>query len=339
MVCMVSIKTIAEECGVSIATVSKALNNHSDVSSTTKKLVCDTAKKLGYFPNAQARALKTNKTYNIGVLLQDKAHSGLTHSYFSAVLDSFRVEVEKNGYDITFICGKIGGNEMSYYEHCMYRSVDGILAACVDFYDSEIAELMKCDIPLVTIDYQAEGVCSVSSDNVIGIRKIVEYASECGHQKIAYIYGESSQVTTMRLNSYLDTMKRLGIQVQLDYLRQGKYHDVDSVHKITAEMLTLYDRPTFIILPDDFAAIGALNAAKEAGVRIPEDLSIAGYDGIKMTQLMKPALTTFEQDTYKIGRTAAEILLKKIRKEDISESEKSALISGNFIKGATVKNI
>lgn len=174
---------------------------------------------------------------------------------------------------------------------------------------------------------------------MIGIRKIVEYASECGHQKIAYIYGESSQVTTMRLNSYLDTMKRLGIQVQPDYLRQGKYHDVDSVHKITAEMLTLYDRPTFIILPDDFAAIGALNAAKEAGVRIPEDLSIAGYDGIKMTQLMKPALTTFEQDTYKIGRTAAEILLKRIRKEDISENEKSALISGNFIKGATVKNI
>ena len=98
---VVSIKTIAEECGVSIATVSKALNNHSDVSSATKKLVCDTAKRLGYFPNSQARALKTNKTYNVGVLLQDKAHSGLTHSYFSAVLDSFRVEVEKNGYDIT----------------------------------------------------------------------------------------------------------------------------------------------------------------------------------------------------------------------------------------------
>lgn len=114
---MVSIKTIAEECGVSIATVSKALNNHSDVGVATKQLVCETAKRLGYLPNAQARALKTNKTYNIGVLLNDKAKSGLTHCYFSAVLDGFRVEAEKKGYDITFICGQIGGSSMSYYEH------------------------------------------------------------------------------------------------------------------------------------------------------------------------------------------------------------------------------
>ena len=339
MVSMVSIKTIAEECGVSIATVSKALNNHNDVSSATKKLVTDTAKRLGYFPNAQARALKTNRTYNIGVLLQDKAHSGLTHSYFSAVLDSFRVEVEKNGYDITFICGKIGGNVMSYYEHCMYRSVDGVIAACVDFYDTEVTDLLKSNIPLVTIDYQADDVCSVSSDNISGIKQIVEYAYECGHQKIAYIYGDSSQVTTTRLNSYLDTMKRLGIQVQPDYLRQGKYHDVEITYNIVLEMLKLHDRPTFIILPDDFSSVGALNAAKELGISIPDELSIAGYDGIKMTQLMNPSLTSFEQDTHEIGRKAAELLLKVIKKEEFPDSERSIVISGKFIKGSTVKNI
>lgn len=339
MVCMVSIKTIAEKCGVSIATVSKALNNHSDVSSTTKKLVCDTAKQLGYFPNSQARALKTNKTYNIGVLLQDKANSGLTHSYFSAVLDGFRVELEKNGYDITFIGGKIGGNAMSFYEHCMYRSVDGVIAACVDFYDSEINELLKSGIPVVTIDYQADNVYSVSSDNVTGIKKIVEYAKKCGHEKIAYIYGETSQVTTMRLNSYLDTMKELGIQVQPDYLRQGEYHDTETTYKITSEMLKLYDRPTFIIVPDDFASIGAINAAAEIGFSIPGDLSIAGYDGIRMTQLMKPSITTFEQDTRQIGKSAAQLLLKIIKKENITEEERNAVITGKFIKGATVKEI
>lgn len=339
MVRMVSIKTIAEECGVSIATVSKALNNHSDVSGTTKKLVCDTAKKLGYFPNAQARALKTNKTFNIGVLLQDKAHSGLTHNFFSAVVDSFRVEVEKRGYDITFICGRIGGNVMSYLDHCMYRSVDGVIAACVDFYDREIVDLLKSNIPVVTIDYQADNICSVSSDNVSGLRKIVEYAYECGHSKIAYVYGESSQVTTMRLNSFLDTMKKLGLQVQPDYLRQGKYHDIASAHDITVDMLKLYDKPTFLILPDDFAAIGAMKAAEEAGISIPDDISIAGYDGIQMTQLMSPALTTFEQDTRAIGKAAAELLIRIIRKEELAEDEKKALIGGKFIKGATVKHI
>lgn len=336
---MVSIKTIAEECKVSVATVSKALNNHSDVSEATKKLVCETAKKLGYFPNAQARALKTNKTYNIGVLLEDKAHNGLTHNYFSSVLDSFRVTVELRGYDITFICRKIGDNAMSYYEHCRYRQVDGILAACVDFYDSEVAKLFSSDIPIVSIDFQSEGQYSVSSDNALGMKAIVEYLHSCGHTKIAYIYGESSQVTTNRLNSYLDTMKKLGIQVQPDYLSRGKYHDADGCEKLVTAMLKLYDPPTCIIMPDDVCAIGAMNAAKKMGLSIPDDISIVGFDGMQTTQLMTPSLTTYYQDTVEIGKKAAESLVKLIRKEEIYEAQREIVISGKLIKGNTVKHI
>ncbi|MGN1480295.1 LacI family DNA-binding transcriptional regulator [Porcipelethomonas sp.] len=336
---MVSIKTIAEECGVSIATVSKALNNHSDVGAATKKLVCDTAKRLGYFPNAQARALKTNKTYNIGVLLDDKAKSGLTHCFFSAVLDGFRVEAEKQGYDITFIGGQIGGSEMSCYEHCIYRRVDGVLAACVDFYGNEVRELMDSEIPLVSIDFKSEDHYSVSSDNSEGIRTLVNYAYECGHTKIAYIYGDSSQVTTIRLNSYLDTMKELGLQVQPDYLKQGKHLDTVITQKLTLEMLGLYDPPTCILVPDDLAAIGSLNAAKEVGKTVPDDISIAGYDGIQMTQLITPSLTTFSQNTYEIGRAAADLLIKIIKKEEIPENQRNIEISGHLIKGNTVKHI
>lgn len=336
---MVSIKTIAEECGVSIATVSKALNNHNDVGAATKKLVCETAKKLGYLPNAQARALKTNKTFNIGVLLDDKAKSGLTHSYFSAVLDGFRVEAEKKGYDITFICGQIGGSSMSYYEHCMYRCVDGVLAACVDFYSSEVRDLMNGDIPVVSIDFMSEDGYSVSSDNAEGIRSIVEYVYKCGHTKIAYIYGDSSQVTTTRLNSYLDTIKDLGIQVQPDYLKQGRHLDSEITEKLTNEMMNLFDPPTCIIVPDDVAAIGAMNAVKKAGKVIPDDISIVGYDGIQMTQLITPSLTTFCQDTYEIGRAAADLLVKIIKKDEIPADRHNIVIGGYLIKGNTVKHI
>ncbi|MGN0620455.1 MAG: LacI family DNA-binding transcriptional regulator [Porcipelethomonas sp.] len=336
---MVSIKTIAEECSVSVATVSKALNNHSDVSESTKKMVCETAKRLGYFPNAQARALKTNRTYNIGVLLDDKAHNGLTHSFFSSVLDSFRVTAEKQGFDITFICGKIGDSIMSYYEHCRYRQVDGILAACVDFYDSEVSKLFSSEIPIVSIDFQTPDQYSVSSDNSLGMKEIVEYVYNCGHTKIAYIYGESSQVTTNRLNSYIDTMKNLGIQVQPDYLRQGKYHDADGSEKLTAAMFELYDPPTCIILPDDVCTIGAMNAAKKAGLSIPDDVSVVGFDGIRMTQLITPNVTTYYQDTVEIGRCAAESLVKLIRKEEIPEAEREIIIGGRLIKGNTVKYI
>ena len=98
---MVSLKTIAERCGVSTATVSKALNDHKDISEETKNRVRKTAEALGYFPNAAARALKTNRSYNIGVLFEEDAGSGLTHEYFSGVLNGLKVQSEKQGYDIT----------------------------------------------------------------------------------------------------------------------------------------------------------------------------------------------------------------------------------------------
>jgi DNA-binding LacI/PurR family transcriptional regulator len=339
---MVSIKTIAEKCGVSIATVSKALNGHSDVGEQTKEMVLETAKQLGYMPNSQARALKTNKTYNIGVLLDDKAKSGLTHPFFSAVLDGFRVECAKEGYDITLVNilnSKVGTQKMSCYQHCVYRNVDGVLATCVDFYSDEIMELMDSDMPILSIDFKRDKSHSVSSNNAVGLRSIVEYAYSCGHKKIAYIYGESAQVTTTRLNSYLDTMKELGLPVQPDYLRQGKYIDTELTEKIVTEMLGLFDPPTCIILPDDVAALGARNAASKLGKKIPDDLSIVGYDGISLCKLIKPELTTFCQDSYEMGRQAALKLIRLIEKNVPENEPFDVLVDGFLSKGNTVGKI
>lgn len=342
---MVSIKTIAEECGVSIATVSKALNNHNDVGAATKQLVLDTAKRLGYMPNASARALKTNKTFNIGVLLDDRGEmgfSGLSHAFFSAVLDSFRVRCAQLGYDISLInmkSGMVGTNRMTCYQHCMYRNLDGVLLACVDFYSKEIQEILDSDIPVVSIDFKREKNYSVSSDNSVGIRNLVEYIYNCGHEKIAYIYGESSQVTTTRLNSYLDTMKSMGLQVQPDYLRQGKYTDSKLTEQYMLEMMDYFDPPTCIIVPDDVAAIGAINAAKKVGKSIPDDISIVGYDGIHTMQLLKPNLTTYCQDTFSMGSVAADKLVRVIKKENSDDDVFDTIIKGHLIEGNTVKII
>ena len=203
---MVSIKDVAEKCGVSIATVSKALNNHNDVSENTKRLIKQTADELGYLPNSQARALKTNKTYSIGVIYADKSGTGIAHTYFSKVLESFRAEAERLGYDITFINNRnIGDRSMSYLEHCKYRNVDGVAIVCADFYDSNVTDLINSNIPLVTIDFISEKTYSVSSDNAMGMKRLVEYVVSKGHTNIAYIYGDSSQVTTDRLNSFKST--------------------------------------------------------------------------------------------------------------------------------------
>ena len=127
---MVSLKTIAEKCGVSTATVSKALNDQRDISEETKNRVRKTAEALGYFPNAAARALKTNRSYNIGVLFEEDAGSGLTHEYFSGVLNGLKVQSEKQGYDITFINTCFENRKMSYYEHCRYRNFEGVAVTC-----------------------------------------------------------------------------------------------------------------------------------------------------------------------------------------------------------------
>ena len=163
---MASLKDISKVCGVSVATVSKALNNHTDIGEETRAHIKKVAKEMGYSPNLSARALKTNRTYGIGVLFVDEATSGLTHDHFAAVLDSFKRTAEKGGYDITFInCFREREDRMTYLEHCRYRGFDGVMLACIDFSDSEVIELVQSDIPVVTIDHVFDGRISVVSNN------------------------------------------------------------------------------------------------------------------------------------------------------------------------------
>ena len=114
---MVSLKDIAKQCGVSIATVSKALNDQRDIGEETKARIKKVANEMGYFPNSAARALKTNRSFNLGVLFQEEAGSGLTHEYFSGVLNGFKMQAESQGYDITFINNHYSNKKMSCYEH------------------------------------------------------------------------------------------------------------------------------------------------------------------------------------------------------------------------------
>ena len=134
----ITIKDVAARCGLSVSTVSKAFNHYCDISEHTREMVQRTAREMGYFPNAIARALKANRSYNLGVLFVDGSETGLTHDFFAAVLEGFKAEAERCGYDMTFINHHIGRTAMSYLEHCRYRNVDGICLACVDFHAPEV---------------------------------------------------------------------------------------------------------------------------------------------------------------------------------------------------------
>lgn len=333
---MVSMKDIARICGVSVATVSKALNDYSDIGEETKKRIRQTAQDAGYFPNSSARALKTNRTYNLGVLFMDESRSGLTHDFFAAVLDSFKVEAEARGYDITFTNSRVSDRRMSYYEHCRYRGVDGVVIACIDFYSSNVQELIHSDLPVVTIDHVFDRCVSVMSDNVSGMCDLVNYVCRMGHKRIAYIHGADSSVTRNRLGSFYRTMAANGLAVPDEYIKEAQYRDTVKVRALTHELLSLPVPPTCILYPDDFAALGGVNAIKERGLRIPEDISIAGYDGIRMTSVLDPRMTTISQNCVEIGRTAAEKLINLIENPRTALIE-HILIKGQLVEGGSVK--
>ena len=149
---LVTIYDIAKKCNVNAATVSKALNGYSDVSSKTKLLIQNTATEMGYSPNASAQTLSTKRSYNIGILLEEDTNRGLGHELFSKILETVRLELGKCGYDITFISNYTGKVKTTYLSHCKYRQVDGVIVVCVNFFSSEFVELIHSDIPVVVID-------------------------------------------------------------------------------------------------------------------------------------------------------------------------------------------
>lgn len=336
---MVSLKDISKACGVSIATVSKALNGHNDISQKTKDMVCRKAKEMGYFPNSAAKALKTNRSQNIGVLFADAALSGLTHDYFAHVLDSFKREAEDHGYDITFInCSKNQKNPMSYLDHARYRGFDGIVIACIDFTDPDVIELMQSNIPVATVDYVFNNCMSVSSDNAQGIRELVEYAYERGHRKIAFIHGEEAAVTKERVSSFYLTTQCLGIQVPQEYMKVVPYRDCDGTAQATRELMQLKNPPTCILCPDDYAAFGAVSALEEMKLKVGTDISIAGYDGVPVGRYMNPQLTTVHQDTEQLGSLAAKKLIALIEQPNITLIE-HIRIGTDLVKGGTIAEL
>ena len=331
---MVSIKDIARECGVSVATVSKALNDQSDISEATKKKVRKVAEEMGYTINVSARALKTNRTYNIGVLIaEDRA--GLSHEYFSLILESLQRELEKSGYDITLINHAIAGTKTTYLKHIEYRNLDGVVILTADFTDPEIKEVADSVIPSVALDYFFRNCSGVFSDNTQGMRSIVRYAYKMGHRKIAFIHGDDTTVTTDRLNGFFETCRDLNLDIPDDYIIKGSYHDIACSAEITKQLLALEDRPTLIIYPDDYSYIGGLEVLNQNNLNVPEDISAIGYDGINMAKIM--GTTTYEQNTTMLGKTMARKLVQMINDPQLPVEH--TIVSGKMLEGHTVKDI
>lgn len=247
------------------------------------------------------------------MLFADAANSGLTHDYFAGILDSFKRTCENKGYDISFLnCSVKAENRKPYLEQAEYRKYDGIVIACIDYDNPEVKELINSAIPIVTIDEEMEHVVTVKSDNEQGMKELVRYLVEMGHKRMAYIIGDDNMVTAIRLRNFRGTCAELGVEIPDEYIRRSEYRNMKKAAYQTEQLLRLPNPPSCILYSDDFAAIGGINILRARGLEIPEDISIAGYDGITILSQYQPKLTTVRQNIAEIGRVAAEKLIECI---------------------------
>ena len=228
----------------------------------------------------------------------------------------------------------MGGDEYSFY-----RNFVGVFVACEDFSNPEIYEMVNGRLPVVTIDYIFNGSTSVNSNNVKGMSELVRYAYSRGHRKIAYIYGNvESEVKKERLAAFYKTMGELGVEVPDEYIKESTYLDSIKAEKLTYELLKLKEPPTCIFYPDDLSVVGGKNAIKNMKLHSPKNVSVAGYDGTRFSQMLNPKITTIRQNTREIGRIAADELISAIENPRAT-IVKRVVVDAELIEGETIRKI
>ncbi len=337
---MVTIKDIAKASGVSASTVSRALADIDLIPVYTRDKIKKIADELGYIPNRAAKNLKTKKSWNIGIISFVEEKLGFSHYLFANILDSFIKGVEAKNYDITLLSRQLLSDDGNLIGHCKGRNLDGVLILCADTDVKQIQNLLKSDIPVVAIDNFDEKIVStthcITSDNRAKMFELTEYILSMGHKNITYICGQDIFVTRERIKGFKAALKMSGIEFTSKMLVESRYYNYEDPQKKINQVLDRSNPPTCILLPDDYAAIKAYETLKLRGLEVGKDISIAGFDGLEVAQIMMPKLTTVYQDTERMGKCAAETILQSINHIETSFLE---IIPATLIKGQSVCKI
>jgi LacI family transcriptional regulator len=310
-----NIKELARLSGVSVGTVSRALNGYADVSPETRERVMRLAEELDYTPTAAARTLVTERSHVIGVFLETGVgHPDVQHPFFHEVLGGLKDMVGAAGFDLLLFASEQPGNGYgphSYLKRARHHGVDGTVLMGVDTGSPEVERLLRSDIACVGLDVSLAGGGngSVMSDNVEGAAMAVRHLVERGHKRIATITGLLGTAPARdRLRGYREELQRQGLAYRDDYVEYGDYY-VESGTTAMTRLLALAEPPTAVFAASDLMAVGALGVAQQARVRVPEDLALVGFDDILLAGLTQPPLTTLRQDKAGLGAAAGEALL------------------------------
>ena len=314
-----TIEEIAKMAGVSKTTISRVINKKPDVHPDTRKKILEIIEENGYHPNLFATGKTSQKINHIGLIIPYTVESIFSNQFFVDVLSGILNEVEKRGFYL-LICYV---HKTNYVEIYNQKRVEGFVLMSPDaLHRSIIHELQSVNIPFVSTSklLNEPDILFVDIDNIKGARLAVEHLLSLGHKKIAFIGKPTLTSNYERLSGYKQTLLENNIQIDDEYIQTIENSSIQSGYEKMMSLMELENPPTAIFSACDIMAFGAEKAVQERGKKVPEDISIIGFDDISLSQYMTPPLTTIRQPSIEKGAIAASLLIDSLAEEKEQET-------------------
>lgn len=335
----ITIKDLARELGISPSTVSRALKDHPDISTKTKKLVSDLAKKLDYQPNSIALSLRSSKTNTIGVIIPE-----LVHFFFSTVISGIEDVAYKEGYNV-ILCQSNESHEREVINTnaLLSHRVDGLLVSVskqsANF--DHLKSFQDRDLPLIFFDRIAQGLTasSVVVDDRQGSYKAVSHLIQQGCRRILHLAApEALVLSTNRKQGYMDALRDAGIPLDtelIQYCNSGS--NLEEADQIVSNLIQSGLQFDGIFANNDLTAIGAMNVLKRHGLRIPQDVAVVGFSNWQMAALVEPALSSVTQPGFAMGQTATRLFIEELNNPGTSVHRKVVLDSDLVVRASSMR--
>jgi LacI family transcriptional regulator len=310
---MTTIRDVAKLAGVAPTTVSRVMNNSGYVSAATRQRVEAAAAELHFEPNLLASGLKSRRTRTIALVLTD-----ITNPFWTSVARAVEDEASSEGYTVIFCnTDEDDTKQDQYLSMLVQRRVDGVLLVPASNSGKTVQKLQAQGVHVVVLDRQVEGVDVdiVRGDSVQGAHALMSHLLSLGHRRVGMLAGPTDvSAARDRVRGYRLALAEAKLDVDETLVRYGRF-TVESGDTMTRELLTLVPRPTALFAANNFIAVGAMRALHNAGLRVPDDMSLVAFDDLPDTYMQAPILTVAVQPTYELGTVAAKLLLDRLKRE------------------------
>jgi len=331
----VTLSDVAEKVGVSSQTVSRALNNKPDVSEETRRQILRVARQLGYRPNAVARSLSAQQSHTLGIITPH-----LNDPFYATVVANLEKEARRRGYTsfVSFIEYEYHPQDaLSAYESILQRQVDGLVLLAPD---PRTYEKIDFPVPLVSLagPINHPQVINIDIDNIDGAYQAVRYLTELGHRQVGVICGpQHTKATADRLEGARRALAEIGSSLDPSYIQRSEDWSLDQGYKAAKLLLAQQSNLTAIFCQNDWLALGAYRAIREHNLRIPDDISVIGYDNVPVCLYVSPPLSSVQQPKATLGKLLAQLLINAVE-QGVTDSQ-TMLLRAELIVRDSVSSV